>query len=98
VHIIEEHHPEEPVWVERAGEGGSAESDNVAGAFLSREGIVGVTFQHNDFCEIVGGPHAGERGSLVTVLRLLPEVVYVVETERSGDVNVAQDDLRVAHA
>jgi ribosomal protein S4E len=62
-------------------------------AFLDRTPIPGVRFQHNNFVRITGGEHAGKAGSLVTILTLSPEPLFVVELESGYDVRVPQSEL-----
>jgi ribosomal protein S4E len=62
-------------------------------AFLNRTLIPGVRFQRNNFVRITGGTHAGKAGSLVTVLSLSPEPLFVVERESGYDVHVSQSEL-----
>jgi len=61
--------------------------------FLNRTPIPGVRFQHNDFVRIIGGIHAGKTGSLVTVLSLSPEPLFIVELESGYDAQVPQSEL-----
>jgi hypothetical protein len=62
-------------------------------AFLDRTPIPGVRFRHNNFVRITAGEHAGKAGSLVTVLALSPEPLFVVELETGYDVKVLQSNL-----
>ena len=62
-------------------------------AFLNHTPIPGVQFQHNNFVRITDGEHSGKSGSLVTVLTLSPEPLFVVELESGYDVRVPQSDL-----
>ena len=36
-------------------------------AFLNRERISGVEYQHNDYVQVTNGPHRGKFGSLVSL-------------------------------
>jgi hypothetical protein len=62
-------------------------------AFLNHIPIEGVVYSHNDYVQIVNGAHAGKSGSLVTVLRLTPEPLFVVELESGFDVEVCQSQI-----
>lgn len=62
-------------------------------AFLDRTPIPGVRFQHNNLVRITGGEHAGKAGSLVTVLTVSPEPLFIVELESGQDVQAQQSDL-----
>jgi hypothetical protein len=57
-------------------------------AFLNREEIPGVTYGHNDYVHVVGGPRSGSTGSLVAVLSLKPEPRFILELESGFDVEV----------
>jgi hypothetical protein len=62
-------------------------------AFLNREPIVGVKYFHNDYVRVVSGRYAGDAGSLVTVLSLQPEPLFVLEAESGQDVEVLQSEI-----
>lgn len=62
-------------------------------AFLNREPISGVRYFHNDYVRVIGGPNAGESGSLVAVLELSPEPKFVLESEKHGDIEVLQSEI-----
>lgn len=62
-------------------------------AFLNQAPIEGVTYSHNDYVEIVSGTHEGKFGSLVTVLQLMPEPLFVLELESGIDVEVLQSQI-----
>lgn len=62
-------------------------------AFLNRTPINGVVHAHNDYIQIVSGMHEGKFGSLVTVLQLMPEPLFVVELEFGFDVEVWQSQI-----
>jgi hypothetical protein len=51
---------------------------DIGQAFLSREQIPGVLFSHNDYVRVISGKLANSSGSLVAVLRLEPEPLYVL--------------------
>lgn len=59
-------------------------------AFLNHTPIEGITHSHNDYVQIVSGAHVGKSGSLVTVLQLTPEPLFVVELESGVDIEVLQ--------
>lgn len=61
--------------------------------FLNREPILGVRFSHNDLIRIAAGVHAGGVGSLVAVLALEPEPLFVVELESGLDAQVLQSEI-----
>jgi hypothetical protein len=66
---------------------------DLAQAFLDHTPIPGVTFEHNDYVQIVRGEHAGQRGSLVTVLTLSPEPRFILELETGHDIEVLQSEI-----
>jgi hypothetical protein len=46
----------------------------------------------------MGGEESGQTGSLVTIVTLTPEPIYLVELESGGDVKVKQFWLQIADA
>ena len=62
-------------------------------AFLNRESIAGVEYQHNDYVRVTDGPHKGKHGSLVSLLDTETEPVFLVELEEDGDVEIRQSQL-----
>ncbi|WP_445145032.1 hypothetical protein [Dyella sp. Tek66A03] len=64
-------------------------------AFLNREPIDGVLFMHNNYVEVISGKVAGSFGSLVTVLDLEPEPMFVLELESGFDAQVSQSQIRL---
>lgn len=71
-------------------------SQDIAQAFLDHIPIPGVLFEHNDYVHIVGGPHSGKSGSLVTVITLEPEPKFILELESGFDVEVMQSQIKHA--
>ena len=61
--------------------------------FLDHAHIDGVQFEHNDHVRIIDGPHAGQSGSLVTVLTIDPQPRYILELETGFDVEVLQSQI-----
>lgn len=66
---------------------------NLAQAFLDREAVAGVAYRHNDYVRVIGGPFQGENGSLVSLLAIETDAVFLVELETGGDVEVNQSQL-----
>jgi len=62
-------------------------------AFLNRERILGVEYQHNDYVRVTDGPHEGKFGSLVSLLSTESEPMFLVELEDGGDVEIGQSRL-----
>jgi hypothetical protein len=52
--------------------------------WASVPGIDGVAFRFNDAVRIKSGEHAGEMGSVVSLLAVEPMPTYVVELSLSG--------------
>jgi hypothetical protein len=67
---------------------------NLGQSFLNREPIIGVNFQHNDYVNVISGKHAGNSGSLVTLVKLEPEPLFVLELESGFDVEVSQSEIK----
>jgi len=71
---------------------------DVRNAFLARQPIPGVAFQHNDYVKVVSGPYAPDSGSLVSVEELGSDPVYLVELESREDQLIPQSCLEfIAH-
>ena len=62
--------------------------------WASVPGIEGVAFRFNDAVRIKVGEHAGEMGSVVSLLAVEPTPTYVVELSLSGkSLTLAQSQL-----
>ena len=62
--------------------------------WASVPGIEGVAFRFNDAVRIKAGEHAGEMGSVVSLLAVEPMPTYVVELSLSGkSLSLAQYQL-----
>jgi hypothetical protein len=68
-------------------------SPHLAQAFLNGDSIPGVAYAHNEYVRVVFGPHAGDSGSLVTVLATLPEPKYILEADSGRDIEVFQSEI-----
>lgn len=95
---LAEHHPNEPVWVESLPEKFNPRSTEFGQAFLWQEYIVGVDYRHNELVTVAAGPHAGEQGSLASLVSLDPEPVFTLEAESGQDIQVSQSSLIRADA
>jgi hypothetical protein len=93
VSTLAEHHPKEPVWVEALPESFNPASSEIGPAFLSHEYIVGVDYRHNESVAVASGPHAGEQGSLVSLVSLEPEPVFTLEAKSGKHIQVYQSSL-----
>jgi len=62
--------------------------------WFADETIQGVTFYLNDAVSVALGPHAGECGAVISLLRLMPEPEYLIELGSGlGDIKVFQSNL-----
>ena len=59
-------------------------------------GVDGIEYALNDRVMIVDGEHAGEGGSVITILAFEPEPLYLVELATGEDTRVPQSALRPA--
>ncbi len=91
---LEEHLPNEAVWVEAKPEKANPRSIDIGQAFLWHEWIANVSLRHDDLVEVTNGVHKGLRGSLVSLIALKPEPTYIVEIESGFDLEVGQSWLR----
>jgi hypothetical protein len=95
---LREHHPNESVWIEALPESYNTRSADFGQAFLWREYIVGVEYEHNDHVEVVSGSHQGESGNLIALVGLQPEPEFVLEAESGQDIQVLQSSIARADA
>jgi hypothetical protein len=68
-------------------------SRDLCQAFLNRESIVGVEYQHNDYVRVIDGPYCGKNGSLVSLLAVETEPMFLVELDEGGDIELRQSQL-----
>jgi hypothetical protein len=68
-------------------------NNDLCQAFLNRESISGVEYQHNDYVRVIDGPHQGKSGSLVSLLATGTEPRFLVELEEGGDTELLQSQL-----
>jgi len=62
---------------------------------MAGEEIPGIDFGPNAAIEITEGPHAGDGGTIIVLLAVRPEPLYLVELRSGkGDVRVRQSALR----
>ena len=64
--------------------------------WLLGEDVKGVTFRMCDFVQVTCGPFAGSRGELISIIALLPEPEYHLETNDGGDCYVRQSEIALA--
>jgi hypothetical protein len=95
---LQEHHPNEPVWIESEPESPNPRSADIGQAFLWGEFVVGVSYSHNQQVRLVSGPNAGMSGVLVSLVCLEPEPVYLLEGAVKQDLEVKQSWLTRADA
>jgi hypothetical protein len=62
--------------------------------WMRQEEVSGASFKLNDPVEVVEGDLAGERGSLISLIELEPEPVYLVETSDGLDVKLKESHLQ----
>ena len=61
---------------------------------MAGEEIPGIDFGPNAAIEITEGPHAGDGGTIIVLLAVRPEPLYLVELTSKRDVRVRQSALR----
>lgn len=63
--------------------------------WFAGESIPGVAFGHNEAVEITAGEYSGHTGSIVFLMDVAPEPLYLVELgSANGDVRIRQSALR----
>ncbi len=90
---LREHHPNKSVWIESSPQNYNPRSSDIGQAFLWQEYIVGVNFMHNEPVVVASGPHAGEKGSLVSLVSLEPEPEFTLEADSGQDIQIHQSNL-----
>lgn len=65
--------------------------------WLGGEKLEAVKFLHNDCVQIVAGPHSGERGSIVSIIRFKPNPSYIVETGSGKDIAANESDIEITN-
>lgn len=66
--------------------------------FFAHRPLDGVRFEHNDAVDVIGGAHAGDSGSIVSLEQLGDDPTYLVELGSGQDVVIHQVFLRLAGA
>jgi hypothetical protein len=66
---------------------------NICEAFLNGEAIPGVFYMHNDYVRVISGSSAGSSGSLVSLVEVEPEPLYILELETGFDIKVRQSEI-----
>lgn len=61
--------------------------------FLAHRQIPGVDFEHNEYVRIVSGDNKGKNGSLVSILELGADPMFLLELESGFDVQVRQSEI-----
>jgi hypothetical protein len=62
---------------------------------MAGEQIPGIEFGLNEAVEIAEGPHVGDAGTIIVLLAVRPEPLYLVELSAGkADVRVRQSALR----
>jgi len=80
------------------GLGSNVDRSEVDRRWMAREPVEGVAFLLNDSVRVTTGPHAGSRGSVVSLVEATPAPVYLVELGNGKDARVHQSDLVTATA
>ncbi len=60
---------------------------------MAGEDINGILFSLNDSVEVIGGPHKGDVGAIITITELAPDPEYLVENSNGKDLKVIQSNL-----
>ena len=61
--------------------------------WLGGDRLAGVRFIMNDYVEVRSGPHVGESGSVVSVIKFEPNASYIVEAESGKDIEVREEEI-----
>lgn len=66
--------------------------------WMSRKPVEGVAFLLNDSVRVTAGPHSNMNGSVISLVDITPQPVYVVELSNGKDVVLTQGNLITATA
>ena len=66
--------------------------------WMRNEPIEGAAFMLNRPVRVIDGPHAGETGTVISLLGLQPEPLYLVELASGADAEIPQPLLRSAYS
>lgn len=61
--------------------------------FLAHRPVPGVEFEHNEYVRVISGKSKGHKGSLVSVLELGEDPVFLLELESGFDVEVRPSEI-----
>ena len=71
-------------------------SDEIINAFYSGKRSDEIKFCVNDTVEIIEGQNVGVFGSVISIISLEPEVIYLIENGETGfDLNIQQNHLKL---
>jgi len=63
--------------------------------WLAGEGIDGIAFAHKESVDVVSGPHKGRRGTVIVLINLDADPLYLLALSAGGgDVRARQSQLR----
>ncbi|WP_280151980.1 hypothetical protein [Piscinibacter sp. XHJ-5] len=57
------------------------------------EGVQGTAFRMCQSVRVIAGPHEGEIGELISLVAVMPEPLYHLETSNGKDLHVLQSHL-----
>ena len=70
-------------------------SPELQAAWRAGKPVAGVNFAHDDLVTLIAGEHTGNVGSLVSIEKLEPEVVFLVEIDSGFNVAARQADIEL---
>jgi len=72
-------------------------NQEIMDGFYQEKRTESVCFVYNDYIQITSGNHCGRKGSIVSLVRIEPDVFYLVELDDDsiGDVEVPQGQLKL---
>ncbi len=71
-------------------------SPDILNAWRARQAVAGVDFGHDDLVTLLGGEHAGNVGSLVSIEQIEPDVIFLVEIDSGFNVAAKQSEIELA--
>lgn len=63
--------------------------------WLANEKVDGVNFSINDSIKVVAGNLKGKEGAIISLISMLPKVIYLVEDGTGKDFKVLQEEIEI---
>ncbi|MFZ1519034.1 MAG: hypothetical protein WAU11_09680 [Ignavibacteriaceae bacterium] len=72
-------------------------NSEISQSFLNGDKIKKVNFSLNDYIKIINGFERDKFGSVIALVSLIPEPIYLIEIDgNDGDIEIPQSSIRIA--